>query len=306
MKASIRVNSLTTSGTGDKSLGGMERHGKRQDRTSQMRRTNDAEPLVWGSLDLSEAFRAHVDGCRTNKGLKRPVLHALVQFPKQIDATPEQQKWFLDAAVEFINSTHGGDAVFAARMDRDETGRNVVDVFYAPKYEKITKSRGAEMWISPTKHGKSLCEKHREEIVTRHDGSFLTGPRQVGIALQAELYDWLRARKFPLEDRKRKRHGWRDRLSPEAWKAKQEAKKSIALQRQSDAMRKALVKLHEGLDQVRDLVPTKVMALVDAVHRQENGSARPARTAGQDRPAAAGPAKKPQSSEPRPLATPKP
>lgn len=272
MKASIRAASLTLSGSGDKCLGTMEKHGKRQDKTSQDRRIRDVEPLVYGSLDLRDAFDKHVAGAKMNKGLKRPAMHALVQFPKELRITDKNQQLMLDLAVQFINETHGGDAVFAARLDRDEEGQHTVDVFYAPKYEKQTKSRGAEIWVSNSKHGKELCQKHRDEIVTRHrDGKFTTGPRQVGIALQAELYQFLQKRGLKLEARKAKEHSRPDRVSPEQYKFEQERKRRLTQEKQNKALRKAMTMLHGGLDGVRELVPAKVMALIDALHRQQSG-----------------------------------
>lgn len=284
MKGSVRAASLTLSGSGDKCLGTMEKHGKRQDRTSQDRKVRDVEPLVYGSLDLRSAYDDHVDGARMNKSLKRPVMHALVQFPTQIKINTKNEQKMLDLAVKFINDSHGGDAVFAARLDRDEEGRHNVDVFYAPKYLKKTKSRGEEIWISTTKHGKELCEKHRDEIVTRHrDGEFTTGPRQVGIALQEEFHQFMARHGVNLQARQKKDLPGPDRDSPEVYKAKMEQKKRLAAEKKSKALSKAIVKLHGRLDEVRDLIPSKLMALVDALHRRESGRPiDPAVRVGQD------------------------
>lgn len=224
MKASIRINSLSLSGSGSKSLGAMEAHGKRQDRTSQTRRVRDREALVYGSLDLRKSYDEHVSGCRMNKGLKRPVMHAVVQFPTQLNATEDNQKRMLAYAIQFINETHGGDAVFSARLDRDEAGQHTVDVFYSPKYQKTTKTHGEETWISTTKHGKELCEKHRAEIERRHDGQFLKGPRQVGIAMQSELHAFLTKKNLKLSAKNDKDHGRADRVEPEIYKAQQRLK----------------------------------------------------------------------------------
>lgn len=222
LKASIRINSLSLSGFGSTTLGSMEAHGKRQDKTSRARQVRDREPLVYGSLDLRDAFDRHVSGCRMNKGLKRPAMHALVQFPTQLKVTKDNEKRMLAYAIQFINEAHGGDAVFAARLDRDEQGQHTVDVFYSPKYEKVTKSRGVETWISTTKHGKELCEKHRDEIKRRHGGRFLTGPRQVGIAMQSELRAFLTLKNLKLDAKREKSHGSADRLEPETYKMQQE------------------------------------------------------------------------------------
>lgn len=228
MKASIRINSLTIGGSGNKTLHSQEMHGKRKDGTSQKRKVRDVEPLVYGTLDLDAAYREHVAGARMNAGLKRPVLHALIQFPTGLPVNARNEKAMLDHAVKFINETHGGDAVFAARLDRDEAGQHSVDVFFSPKYEKRTK-KGAELWISTSKHGKELCEKHRAEIERRHKkGMFSTGPRQVGIALQSELHSYLTKAGLKLEQRKEKNDFLADRLEPEAYAAREDTKKLAA------------------------------------------------------------------------------
>lgn len=308
MKASIRVNSLTVNGSGDKSLPGMEKHGKRHDNTSAMRVTNPgAEPLVWGTLDLRSAYEAHVEGCRANKGLKRPVLHALVQFPKEIEATPEQQQWFLDAAVQFINKTHGGDAVFAARIDRDEAGRNAVDVFYTPKYEKVTKSRGKETWISPTKHGKELCHKHREEIERRLD-EFATSPRAVGMALQSELAGFLKVHGLNVDRKKEKKHAASDWLSPEEYKIKAEMEKRLALEKQNETLKKGLAAVGKSLGTMQDLLPKPLQALLKALDRKYGGTShsRQAGSSGPDLPARLDQGRTPRDPEPHPPAQPGP
>lgn len=227
MKAMIRVNSLSLTGSGNKTLSAMERHGKRLDASAQKRRVRDVEPLVYGSLDLTEAYAAHVGDARMNAGLKRPAMHAIIKFPDEITITDKSEQKMLDLAVDFINRTHGGDAVFAARLDRDEAGQHVVDVFYAPKYEKATKDRkGNEVlqtWVSTSRHGKALCEKHRAEIMRRNDKKkFSTTPRSVGIALQAELHEYLTSRDFKLVPRQPKNSPLPDRLETEAYKAKRD------------------------------------------------------------------------------------
>lgn len=240
MKASIRIHSLTLSGSGQKSLSSMEKHGLREDKTSQARRLRDAEPLVHGGLHLRELFDEHTDGCRRNKGLKRPAMHAIVQFPKELPITPENEQKMLSTAVDFIDSTHGGQAVFAARLDRDEQGRHTVDVFYSPKYTKTTKSKGDEVWISTSRHGKELCQKHRSEIERRHNSKFSTGPRQVGIAMQAELHDYLSKKGLKLEQRTEKKNSVPDRLEPEAFKDYRDAiaKAGVIKQKGQDYIQK--------------------------------------------------------------------
>lgn len=273
MSAAIRSNSLSLSGSGDKSLSSMEKHGKRLDFTSQKRKARDVEPLVYGSLDLREAYDRHVEGCRMNKGLKRPVLHSLVQFPTTIAVNSHNEKRMLKYAVEFINQTHGGDAVFAARLDRDEAGRHTVDVFYSPKFVKQTASQGDVTWISTTKHGKELCHIHREEIEARnHAGKFVTNPRAVGIAIQTEFRAFLMAKGVKLDPKKPKSVSGSDRLSPEEYKAHQEYLKNKALNKENAAFRRTLTLLKQSLEGVSDLIPAKVWNLISKVAAQQGTS----------------------------------
>ena len=238
MSTAVRVHSLALSGPGPKTLSSMEAHGKRLDGSGRLRRVSRTVPLVHGTLDLARAFEGHTGGCRMNRAARRPAMHAIVQFPTAI-ALPDGpaaagpvQRRMLEAAVEFINRTYGEPglpAVFAARMDRDEDGRHAVDVFFAPKYWKETKSRGRELWTATTRHGKALCHKHRPEIERRHGGAFSTGPRQIGIALQSEWRAHFAelAPEFGLDPaavapKHEKRHGGPDRLEPEAFKARRD------------------------------------------------------------------------------------
>lgn len=229
MKAMVRVHSLTLNGQGEKALPTMELHGKRLDQTSQTNRVRDVDPLVYGSLNLREAYDVHVAGARMNASCKRPVLHALVRWPTEWEVTPETEEWMINSAVQFINEAHGGNAVFAARLDRDEEGLHTVDVFFSPRYLKETKlTRGLEkdpeVWVSPSKHGKDLALKHQDYIKSRHPKSkgILTGPRHVGIALQCELTEWLADRGVTLEPRKEKAAGPPDTVHITEWKARKQ------------------------------------------------------------------------------------
>lgn len=244
MKAAmIRTNSLTLTGPGPKTLERMEAHGKREDKFSKARVVRDVDPLVYGSMDLREAFHAHMDGVQVSAGLKRPVLHSIIKFPGDLEITEEHQQLMLDAAVKFVNETHGGDAVFAARLDRNEAGEHNVDVFYAPKFVKTTKARKSDpdagikrgddvvtTWMSTTKHGKELCEKHRDEIMSRNDkGKFSKNPRSVGIALQSELFTFLRNEGLEVAPRTPKSGLRADWQEVDAWKRTQDAKAAKAV-----------------------------------------------------------------------------
>jgi len=109
-------------------------------------------------LSLERAYEAHVANANRNKSARKLCLHAFVQFPTDLEITSENERLMLAQAVDFVNRHHGGNAVFHARIDRDEAGRHGVDVFYAPRYAKVTKrGKVREEWISLTKFGKELA-----------------------------------------------------------------------------------------------------------------------------------------------------
>lgn len=247
MKTSIRCESLDMS-----DLAGQEAHGKRLDWSSQQRIINDDPPLVWGDpitgLNLRDLYDQHMDGVKLNKSAKKTVLHFVVRFPppvlhldegagRFVGDKIERQAEMLRQAVELIQQTHGGDAVFAARVDRDEAGETIVDIFATPKYAKRTKrtkpdEQGA-IWASATKFGKDLAVIHEDEIRRRHPRAKpgkLTGPRMIGIALNSEFRLYFeRENGLKLDPKIEKDSSSPDRLEIEAYKRVQGAKDAAAL-----------------------------------------------------------------------------
>jgi hypothetical protein len=229
MKGAVRCKALTM-----EQLAAQEKHGKREDRLSQLRVVRDSDPLVFGSLDLRDAYDAHMEGVKQNSAAKRPVLHFIVRFPPELLSGPvagrfkgsqkERQEMMLAQAIRFIQDTHGGSAVFAGRLDTDETGETIADVFAVPRYEKRTKRTGPDqkgaIWASATKFGKELAEKHQAECRRRHPDAkpgLLTAPRMVGIALQSEFADWFEMTNgFRLAPKAEKETRAPDRLEKEA------------------------------------------------------------------------------------------
>ena len=131
---SFRANSLTAS-----DLSAMEAHELRLDHAGTLRsirKDTDGEPvppLIYNPLrqnSLTQAHAAHVAGAKVNAGAGKVCRHAFVQFPTDLEITPETEQMMLDQATAFVNQTHGGNAVFWARLDRDEAGRHGVDVFF--------------------------------------------------------------------------------------------------------------------------------------------------------------------------------
>lgn len=230
MKVSIRCQSLTLS-----ALAAQEKHGKRDDRTSKLRVVRKTAPLVEGSLDLRKQYDEHMNSVKMNAAAKKPVLHFIVRFPPEALSQDfgkfsgdkeARQTEMMKQACTFIQDNHGGDAVFAARVDRDEAGETIVDVFASPKYEKRTKRTKVDqpgvIWSSASRFGKLLAEKHADEIKRRHPDARhgrLTGPRMVGIALNSEFRSFFEEKnKVTLDAKVEKTSNHADRLEIEAYK----------------------------------------------------------------------------------------
>lgn len=196
-----------------------ERHGKRNDKTSQQRRVRDVPPLVYGSLNLKKAQQEHMKGVQQQG--KTAALHMLVQFPTDIPLNERKERMMLDHAVRFANQYHGGDAVFAARLDRDEEGRHTVDVFLMPRHDFTYKDGRTQKRASVSKHSK-------EQAKARFGKD---DPRSQGRALQAAWYEYLRDELNldgwvkPPEPKKSRT---KDRLEPEEYKLQQEKQKAEA------------------------------------------------------------------------------
>jgi hypothetical protein len=268
----------------------MEAHGKRQDAISQHRAINRRRPLVYRTLDLRAAYEHHVDGAKMNAGATKPVLHMMVQYPdmsgpdapapfREAKNMRARQQLMLDQAVKFANESHGGNAVFSGHVDRDEKGQWTVDLFLAPRYEKITKTgKSSGEWISATKFGKELAEKHQDYIRSRHKDAKgkLTGPRHVGIALQAEFREFFERENGVALVFTEKDHHEPDRLEPEAFavakmkaeavEAEARAREAARLAREAEARRMAEEEKAEEAERQR--ASAEALAAEEAVRRQ--------------------------------------
>lgn len=245
MKAAIRCNALSLA-----ALKAQEKHGKRLDKSSRSRRINNLDPIVGGSLDLEDRLNEHTRDTRKNAAAKNVALHFIVRFPPEIltdDApTPYQGKSKEDRlrlmarqAAKFINEAHGGDAVFAVRVDRDEAGETIADVFACPKYTKTTK-KAETTWTSLTKFGKELAVKHQAEVLRRskdYEGKGpITSPRAIGMSLQSEFSAFFeRENAQKLTAKVEKDRPGRDRLDVEDWKLKKVQRDHLEAQQLAEA-----------------------------------------------------------------------
>lgn len=216
----VRVETLDAT-----DLSAMEKHGQREDASGQARRVSDDKPLVHGGLDIVARREKHVEG-RKQQG-KTKAMHALVQFPK--DLIPNgymNQRGMLRFAVEFINDFYGGDAVFAARLDRDEKGTHKVDVFFLPRWEFEYKDGRKQARCGLGQYTKRAARDRYGKEDRRAQGS----------ALQDAFFEYLRDNiKVPRIMRpERKKTTAKDRLEPEMY----------AFEREKGLVRRNAINLH--------------------------------------------------------------
>jgi len=195
-----------------------ETHGRRLDATAIKRKVRDEPSLTWvpdgvegDPLALPDRLADHVAGALVPAG-KTKAQHMLVKLPASVPVeTREQAQAALELIVQFAQDTFGGAAVFSARMDRDERSLNSVDVFLAPRYEKVTK-RDSKQAVSMTRFTKMLVEKHA--IVIEQDSARGSMSAQ-GKALQTELAQWLTGKGYEAARGKPKTAPGDDWVSPE-------------------------------------------------------------------------------------------
>lgn len=226
-----------------------ETHGRRLDATAKARRVRDAPSLAWSPsagdpLALVDRLEEHVAGAFIPKGGKTRAMHMIVKMPDSLPTeTEEQARAAMGLAIAFAQDVFGGEAVFSARIDRDERSTGNVDLFLAPVYMKTTK-RQSKRAVSMTHHLKLLAEKRgRTATANSARGSMIAQ----GQALQDELTAWLRARGIAAERGQAKTTDGRDTVLPEvlgarhdreaAEKARQEAQEALeAVQARSVAL----------------------------------------------------------------------
>lgn len=213
-------------------LAAMERHGRREDASGQARRVSNDNPLVFAGLDIVQQREKHVEG-RKQQGRTKAV-HALVQFPKDlIPNTALAQRAMLRFAVNFINEYYGGNAVFAARLDRDERGTHKVDVFFLPRWDFQYKDGRRQKRCG-------LGQFTKKAALNR----FGTDNRRAqGSALQDAWYEYIRDKMqvpgvMPPE---RKKTTTKDRVEPEVFALTQEHANLAVLRKKIEERERALL-----------------------------------------------------------------
>lgn len=200
-----------------------ERHGKRLDVMSQSRRIRDSDPIVYGSLDLADARSAHMENVQQQG--KTEALHMLVQYPTglALGSDPEKkQRAMLLHAVKFANQYHGGDAVFAARLDTDEQGQHTVDIFAMPRYDFTYKDGRTIKRAAVSKFSKKQARNRSADLLDPGENLHPESPIMQGRALQAAWHEYLTTelKMDWVQPPNRKSTKSKDRLEPEEYALK--------------------------------------------------------------------------------------
>lgn len=202
-------------------------HGKRLDKTSAENLRPGAiagAGLDWpdkSARSLDVAFKKHKKrhGAQERRGAAL-IHHMLVNVsPGWIEAAGDlhdpanpRNVALFNAAIAWAEITFGNGCVVAARMDLDETGGGVVDVFIAPVFQQSHKSGSSKPVIS--------VNKAREGLAV----SLGLGKGQHNIASQTSWAKYAQRHLDPqLQRGTPKKITGREGLTPAAFKAQQEA-----------------------------------------------------------------------------------
>lgn len=201
---------------------------------------------------------------------------------------PKQER-MLALAVEFANAYHGGDAVFAARLDRDEKGKHTVDVFLMPRYDFQYKDGRTQKRASVSKFSKEQARARSASLLDPGEKLDPEGPVMQGRAMQAAWFEHLREAGVRwVEPPKRKAVRSADRLEPEAHglaqdRARLDAQRADLAARLADveAREEAILKAARIIETARRMNGQPVPA--DLASIADRGRRRPGQGQGQDR-----------------------
>lgn len=174
ISGSIRADCMTRA-----DLTAAEKHGKRLDKTSRARAITKDPPVTTTGLDLRKLYKAHVSDAFVPK-CKTIAKHIIVQFPKEL-VDGEDAEFMLRHARKMVERIFGDQAIFADRVDRDEKGRHIVDIFVAPKHIKVTKHT-SRLAVTVSVHEEKLAEKHGRKNSTYGRGR----------AMQDSIFEYFR------------------------------------------------------------------------------------------------------------------
>ncbi|UWQ01047.1 plasmid recombination protein [Aliiroseovarius crassostreae] len=203
-KSFVRAANVKSGSTVKRSMGGIEAHAKRLDKTALLRRVRELEPLAWskigagingGGCDIWDAFKRHKDETgAVERGGASLALHMLVGVSREWleedgrDPHSEDNDRILTLfreAKAWTESWAGEGSVIHTRFDLDEQGSGNVDVLVVPTRMQRRKTR------------KKVATKEVLTISTRMAKEELRKSLKAktsGQAMQTSWNDWCRER----------------------------------------------------------------------------------------------------------------
>lgn len=159
-KSFVRAANVKAGSTGKTSMGGIEAHAKRLDKTSLLRRVRELDPLAWskmgsginaGGCDLWDAFKRHKEETgAVERGGASLALQMLVGVSREWleedgrdahSAENDRIQRLFDEAKARAESWAGEGSVIHTRFDLDEQGSGNVDLVVVPVRMQRRKSR---------------------------------------------------------------------------------------------------------------------------------------------------------------------
>ncbi|WP_107496455.1 hypothetical protein [Thalassobius sp. I31.1] len=203
-KSFVRAANVKSGSTGKSSMGGIEAHAKRLDKTALLRRIRELDPLAWskigsgvnsGGCDIWDAFKRHkAETGAVERGGASLALHMLVGVSREWleedgrDPHSEEndriQKLFSEAKA-WAESWAGGGSVIHTRFDLDEQGSGNVDVLVVPTRMQRRKTRKK----AATKEVLTISTRMAKEELRKS-----LNAKTSGQAMQTSWNDWCRER----------------------------------------------------------------------------------------------------------------
>ncbi|MEP2784651.1 MAG: hypothetical protein ABJO67_03740 [Pseudoruegeria sp.] len=204
LKSFVRAANVKSGSTGKSSMGGIEAHAKRLDKTALLRRVRELDPLAWskigsgvsgGGCDIWDAFKRHKEETgAVERGGASLALHMLVGVSREwleedgrdphSEDNDRIQTLFREAKA-WAESWAGEGSVIHTRFDLDEQGSGNVDILVVPTRMQRRKPRKK----AATKEVLTISTRMAKEDLRK-----AMKAKTSGQAMQTSWNDWCKER----------------------------------------------------------------------------------------------------------------
>lgn len=281
-KSFVRAENVKAGTTGKRSMGGIEAHAKRLDKTALLRRVREIDPMAWskvgaginsGGCDIWDSFKAHkADTGAVERGGASLALHMLIgvsrEWLEEDGRKPNSEEndriqMLFKEAKAWVESWAGDGSVIHTRFDLDERGSGNVDVVVVPARLQRRKTRKK----AATKEVLTISTRMAKEELRKS-----LDARTSGQAMQTSWNAWckerldLRIARGTSKDKTQREHIHSDILRGEADKLRSE--KNAAKQshvKYDEAVRQLDEEKHLELEQAREVGKSEGLSVVDVL-----------------------------------------